>query len=74
VTSVLPADRTGVVVVRVWLEPGHEQGLRARITATDLATSREMTVSAASIDEIVEIVRAWIDSFVRAGDGDVTWA
>jgi hypothetical protein len=74
VASVSPADHTGIVVVRVWLEPGHEHGLRARITATDLATSREMTALAASIDEIVAIVRAWIDSFVTAGDGDVTWA
>ena len=70
--SVLPAERTGVVVVRIWLEPGHDDGLRARVTATDLATNRETSAAAASVDEIVRIVRAWIESFVR--DGGVTAA
>jgi len=74
VNTASPAERTGVVVVRVWLEPGHDEQVRARVTATDLATNEETTAVAASVEEIVRIVRAWIQSFVSAGASGVTVA
>ena len=48
-----------MIVVRAWLE--RDGRVRARVTATDLAT-REETVSAADgADEIVGLVRSWLD-------------
>jgi hypothetical protein len=57
-------DWAGVMIVRIWIEKGHENGLRARLTASDDLASREQTTySAANVDEIVELVRTWAERF-----------
>jgi hypothetical protein len=67
-----------VLVVRVWLEAGDGPGLRARITRSlDLAKRDESAAAAASPDEVLAIVRAWLDEFVArasppVGDDAVT--
>jgi len=58
------ADRAGVMIVRIWIEGAHEQGLRARLTeSSDLASREQVTRAAASVDEIVDIVRTWAERF-----------
>jgi hypothetical protein len=59
-------ERTGVLVIRAWLED--EDGakpLRARITSTlDVSVPRAMdTVGVASEKEIISAVRAWLSAF-----------
>jgi len=55
------------MVVRVWIE-GDADGLRARLTAThDIAAAEETTHVASTVDEIAEIVRAWVEEFAAAG-------
>lgn len=67
-----------MLVVRVWLEAGGGPGLRARITRTlDLTKRDESAAAAGSADEVLAIVRAWLDEFVAraspaAGDDAVT--
>lgn len=62
----LSPDRTGVMIVRLWIEPKHEAGLRARITSTLDATDVEHSVAAgASADEICDVVKEWVDAFAR---------
>ena len=57
-------ERTGVIVVRAWLES--DGRVRARVTATHIST-REKSVSAAEgIEEIVGLVRAWLERFASA--------
>ena len=57
-----PAERTGVLVIRAWVE-GDPPGLRLRITFTDdIATRREDSVVGASVDEAVEIARCWLET------------
>jgi hypothetical protein len=59
------AKRTGVLVVRVWIEDG---SLRARLTgAPDLASEEQSSTAAGSVDEIVETVRRWVEVFAAAG-------
>lgn len=54
------------MIVRVWLERGHEHGLRARLTESrDLASREQTTHAAASVEEIVQLVRAWAERFER---------
>ncbi len=54
------------MIVRVWLEREHEHGLRARLTESrDLASREQKTHAAASVDEIVQLVRAWAERFER---------
>lgn len=54
------------MIVRIWLESGHEQGLRARLTeSSDLASREQASHSAASVDEIVALVREWAERFAE---------
>ena len=62
--TAVEADRTGVMIVRIWLESAHEQGLRARLTeSSDLASRKHVSHAAASVDEIVGTVRRWAERF-----------
>jgi hypothetical protein len=64
---VTPVDteRTGVLVVRAWIEAGERGGLRARITRTlDVSTHEEVSSSAATPAEITRVVVDWLDAFV----------
>jgi hypothetical protein len=59
-----PGARVGVLVVRIWTEPGSVSGLRARITWTvDVAASEEVVRTAASVAEIDTQFHAWLDAF-----------
>jgi hypothetical protein len=51
--------------VRVWLESGHDEGLRARVTTTEFATNEQTEMYAASVDEILAIVRTWVEAFAE---------
>jgi len=59
-------ERTGVVVIRVWLEGEHaSQGLRARISlVADIERREEESLAAGSTEEILEAVRRFVDEFV----------
>jgi hypothetical protein len=57
------ADRTGVMVVRIWIE-GHGESIRARLTETlDIASGEESSHVVASEEEIVEGIRQWVREF-----------
>jgi hypothetical protein len=59
-----PGGRVGVLVIRIWTEPGSVSGVRARITwTTDVATREEVVKASASIDEICEQLYAWLSAF-----------
>ena len=54
------ADELGTLVLRVWREPGTEEGLRIRVMAAE-GTQEPVTVSVASGPEsAIESVRAWL--------------
>lgn len=63
--AVARVDRTAVLVIRAWLEPGvEENALRARITRTlDVAAPQTFETAAASEEEILAAVRAWVRAF-----------
>lgn len=57
-------DRTGVMIVRIWIDQDAEVGLRARITRTLDSTGAEQDVTiAAHVDDVCEVVRRWVDEF-----------
>ncbi|HVN60293.1 MAG TPA: hypothetical protein VMT59_03460 [Gaiellaceae bacterium] len=57
--------RAGVMIVRIWVERGHEHSLRARLTeSSDLDSPEQSTTAASTVDEVVEIVRRWAEQFV----------
>jgi hypothetical protein len=69
-------ERTGLLILRVWLHPDQRESaspqLAATITTTfDLSTRTEETDAfAGSVDEVATVVRRWIDAFAREASGD----
>lgn len=71
------SDRTGVLVIRLWIEENHPTSLRARITEAHDNIRGEHTVAVASSGEgISAIVERWVETFTDLGspdgDGQVT--
>lgn len=63
----LPAERTGVLVIRAWIEPGGENALRARIISTlDITEQGEGSTVASSPEAITAAVADWLRAFVGA--------
>ena len=59
-----PRRRTGVLVLRVWCED--DETLRARITHTvDVVSETRTNVAAVGVNDICEVVRAWLQLFER---------
>ena len=67
-------ERTGVLIVRVWIEASSPSGVRARITETkDLEEGERTSTVTGTREEIVAIVSEWLDAFAAdSGDGRVT--
>ncbi len=60
------ADRTGILIVRMWIEGNAHEGFRARITRTLDATGDEQGMAtAATPDDIYAVVRTWVESFIE---------
>jgi hypothetical protein len=63
-----PAERSAVLVIRLWAEGDQPGGLRARLIQVLDARSREQTVATAtSVDDICAAVRAWVEAFAASG-------
>ena len=64
-----PPTRTGVLVVRAWLEDGRPRTFRARITwSLDVSRTEVTRLAASTPDEIRRLTDEWLDALV-AGDG-----
>jgi hypothetical protein len=54
-------ERSGVLVVRAWIECATPEGLRVRITQI-LGPAEEPTeATAATVDETLALVRSWLE-------------
>ncbi len=64
-------ERVGVLVLRIWIEPDDPPGtVRARITASrDVLRGERESIAAASPEQALELIRAWIDRFVAHQTG-----
>jgi hypothetical protein len=60
-----PAPRTGVLILRLWAEPGTSE-MRARITAVDdIVSGVEVQYTASDLAEVHATVRRFVERFVR---------
>jgi hypothetical protein len=65
--ALLPAERTGVLVIRAWIESNGQDGLRARITWTlDVTEQGEVSTAASTPEAITEVVAEWLRAFLAA--------
>ena len=56
-------ERSGVLVLRVWIEAGSDE-FRARITAeNELGSGQRVTAVAGSLEAILEFIRRWVVEF-----------
>lgn len=59
------SDRTGILIVRLWIEGNARDGFRARVTHTlDSTGSERAMATAADPEDVYELVRAWVEAFV----------
>ena len=67
----LSVDRTGLMIIRAWLEEGSSEPLRVQVrVSTDVTTGLEHTVTFARVDEVCAAVREWLDEMVRQERAD----
>ena len=58
-------DRTGILIVRLWVEHDVRLGFRARITQTmDSTEPEQASAMAASPEDVYAAVRTWVEEFV----------
>lgn len=63
-------DSTRVLILRLWFEDGGATDLRARIvTDAKLGNADGPSESAASVDQILSIVRRWVENQVTQHGG-----
>ena len=63
-------DRTGLLIIRVWMEEGSPQPLRAHIRRTDdVSAGFEREVTHSLPEAVLAEVQEWLTGIVR-GSGD----
>ncbi len=64
--SAQPSDRTGILILRLWIEADADEEFRARITQTLDSTGTEQAIAtAADPGDIYAVVRTWVEAFVH---------
>jgi hypothetical protein len=65
----MASSRTGLLVIRAWLEAGSSQPLRAQIRlTTDVSLGFERGMTLAEVDVACEAVRAWLEEMMAGAD------
>jgi len=63
----MPSHRTGLLIIRAWVEPGSTDPLRAQIRVTnDISTGIERTVALAESETVMELVDEWLQAIVES--------
>jgi len=60
--------RTGLLIIRAWIEPGSSSPLRVQIRlTTDVSLGVERGETIADADVAIEIVRIWLQKMATPG-------
>jgi hypothetical protein len=63
----MAAPDTGVLIVRVWIEQGSSQPLRAHIRCTtDISSGDERSMILTQVDAVCQAVRDWLEEMLAA--------
>jgi hypothetical protein len=67
------APPTAVLIVRLWRDTADKRGFRARILRThDIEHEPEEALAAGSLDELLAVVRGWVEEFLLRDPGSPT--
>lgn len=59
------SDRTGILIIRLWIEESASEVFRARITQTlDSAAPDQPFAMAATPDDLYNVIKTWVERFV----------
>ena len=57
----MPAHRSGLLIIRAWLEPGSTRPLRAHLRlSTDIAAGFDREVTLTDVNEVSSVVEGWL--------------
>jgi hypothetical protein len=60
-----PRERTGVLVLKIWIEAGTNE-FRARMTAeSEIGSGEHVRVHASSLEEILVFISRWVQEFLE---------
>jgi hypothetical protein len=63
-------NRTGLLIIRAWVELGSSSPLRAHIRlTTDVSRGLERSLTVAQEETVVEAVRAWLSEMLAGTQG-----
>jgi hypothetical protein len=69
----MPFDRTGLLIIRAWLEPGSSKPLRARLRFTaDLGVGIESELTLADVADVSAAVEMWLQDVLARGESAAT--
>ena len=55
-------DRSGLMIIRIWFEPGSSKPLRVRMrTSSDVSTGFDREITVADAASASEVLKAWLD-------------
>jgi hypothetical protein len=64
----MPLDRTGLMIIRAWVEQGSSQPLRARIRfTTDVGSGFEREMTLADVPAVSAAVELWLQDVLLNG-------
>jgi hypothetical protein len=64
---VMPTHRTGLLIIRAWVEEGSTAPLRAHIRISyDVSTGLQRTLTVGEPDAVHEVVDAWLQGILGA--------
>jgi hypothetical protein len=67
----MPSHRTGLLIIRAWVEEGSREPLRAQVRVTgDISSGIERTVALIHSDGVMELVDDWLQGIVGAANTD----
>ena len=66
----MTSTRTGLLIIRAWIEPGSSSPLRAQIRlTTDVSGGLDRSLSVAQEETVVEAVQAWLSQMLTGSHG-----
>ena len=64
----MATDRTGLLIIRAWIEEGSAEPLRAQVRiSTDVSNGFERTVTHARPEAVCDTVLEWLDGIMKDG-------
>ncbi len=67
----MPSHRTGLLIIRAWVEEGSAEPLRAQIRVTgDISAETMRTLTLVQLDDVGELVASWLQGILDATDAE----